>query len=430
MCSCSTTVVRKAVFSVILSLLFAIPSGAAPPAVGGHRCAYISYADGTVEQYSIGADGAFHPLAPASIKVGKYPNGVVPGRSGKYAYVASEEGVQQLKIDQSGRLSYIGLCDSGDEGRPENLVFDHTGKYAYATVSSDRGYVFQYRVANDGKLIPRSKPKVRAGGCPSRLAIHPSQPFLYVANRWDTTVSQYRVKSDGTLSPLSPPTVSVGGSACDIVFSHNKKYVYVTDERSERVCMLRVNENGTLDPVSSCGYSSDHVGCCGQTKIAVAPDDKTLFITNNAGAVYEIKVTHDSGPSLKFGELYGLTRDNKMRSIREIRASAKDEIASRRAGKDEISALNAEIAVVTAGLQRPSYGTYDADGTLYLAGKLGVLRQKIRPDGKPESLAPAVAWQDKAQRPTKGPSATNHGDDRHTIPSARNTISGLTLVER
>lgn len=387
------------------------------------KFAYVSYGDGTIEQYCIGADGGFRPLAPTSVRVGKFPSRVVSGPSGEHAYIASEDGIQQFSINQDGTLSSPDLLSIAP--RPENLLVDRTGHYAYATVNIDRGYVLQYRVSDNGRLSPLSPPSVRAGGCPSALAFHPSRQFLYVSSRWDGTVSQYRIESDGNLVPLSPPRVSVGQQGGDIAFSHSGKYGYVTDERAERIVMLRVNENGTLTPVSSCGYSSDFVMCCGVTKIAVDPDDRTLFVTNNAGAVYEINVTRDPGPSLRLAEHYLLTNDNKMRSLKETRESAKDEIARKRAGKDDVDALNTEIAVVNADLKRPFYATYDSGGTLHLISHAGVLRRKVKPDGKMESLAPAFAWPDKAK------AVKSEKDPIATVEAAESPmIDGLTILER
>src|SRR5205823_1360624 len=92
-----------------------------------------------------------------------------------------------------------------ESSHPHHCPFDPSGRFI---VVPDKGLdkVFVYRVdAARGKLVPADPPDVRAraGAGPRHVAFHPRQPFAYVINELDSTITTYRFNPEtGALSPL------------------------------------------------------------------------------------------------------------------------------------------------------------------------------------------------------------------------------------
>lgn len=83
--------------------------------------------------------------------------------------------------------------------------------FLYMTGPGGNG-VGRYRVGEDGSVSFAFPPAHAAPLPPAKDGFHsiiatPDERFLYVGNGGDSTVSQFRVGDDGVLLPLSPPTV-------------------------------------------------------------------------------------------------------------------------------------------------------------------------------------------------------------------------------
>ena len=81
--------------------------------------------------------------------------------------------------------------------------------FAYVTNSADSS-VSQYDIGAGGLLAPLSPATVAAGAAPVGVAVSPDGQSVYVTNHADASVSQYDVGAGGLLAPLSPATVAAG----------------------------------------------------------------------------------------------------------------------------------------------------------------------------------------------------------------------------
>ena len=110
-----------------------------------------------------------------------------------------------LPINQDGSLAPLSdlATLSGTPGphrtqqessHPHHCPFDRTGR---VVVVPDKGLdkVFVYRLdAARGKLVAGNPPDIasRAGAAPRHADFHPTQPYVYVINELDSTITVYR----------------------------------------------------------------------------------------------------------------------------------------------------------------------------------------------------------------------------------------------
>ena len=130
------------------------------------------------------------------------------------------------------------------------------GSFVYVTNYGD-GTISQFRANPNGTLTPLSPPAVKAWPRCHSLAADPSGRFLYVLSslefsRRDCVVSQFRIGNDGGLIPLAPPTVPVsamGSGPSLIAVNHTGPVVYTMGRGSETTT-YRIESDGHLVPLN------------------------------------------------------------------------------------------------------------------------------------------------------------------------------------
>jgi 6-phosphogluconolactonase (cycloisomerase 2 family) len=246
--------------------------------------------DETVSQFAIFPNGSLTPMSPASVAGDNGPTGIALSPDGKSLYVSNsaESTVSQYTVDPAtGALSpkTPASVASGAGPRHEGIAVTPDGKSAYVTNLNDNS-VSQYDVEPlTGTLSAKSPATVAAGSGPNGIAVTPDGKSAYVANLNEGTVSQYDIDPlTGAMSPKAPASVAAGTSPAGVAVTPDGKSVYV--KNAGTISQYDVSPaNGTLSPKSPATVASGAAsGTNDTTPIAVAPDGKSAYVTNESAA--------------------------------------------------------------------------------------------------------------------------------------------------
>ncbi len=145
-----------------------------------------------------------------------------------------------------------------ESSHPHHCPFDPSGRFI---VVPDKGLdkVFVYRLDTArGKLVPADPPDVsaRAGAAPRHVAFHPRQPYAYVINELDSTITTYHFDPDkGTLEPLQivptpPPGYTGNNSGAEIAVASSGRFVYGSNRGHDSIAIFAIDQaSGTLTPI-------------------------------------------------------------------------------------------------------------------------------------------------------------------------------------
>src|SRR2546426_5372402 len=145
-----------------------------------------------------------------------------------------------------------------ESSHPHHCPFDPNGRFI---VVPDKGLdqVFVYRLDTArGRLVPAGLPfvRARAGAAPRHVAFHPRQPYAYVINELDSTITTYHFDPDkGVLEPLqirptTPPTYTGNNSGAEIAVASSGRFVYGSNRGHDSIAIFAIDQaGGTLTPV-------------------------------------------------------------------------------------------------------------------------------------------------------------------------------------
>jgi 6-phosphogluconolactonase len=186
----------------------------------GRNLLVANYGSGSVACLPIRADGSLAPASSFAQHSGSGPD--VNRQTGPHAH--------GVYVDRADRYVYVPDLGTDD--------------------------VFIYRLdSGAGKLVPNEprSGRVRAGGGPRHLALHPGGRFVYVCNEMGLTVTAFEVESEsGALKslqeiPILPEGASRAGVTAAEIFCHpNGRFVYVSSRGHDSITVYRVGEDGRL----------------------------------------------------------------------------------------------------------------------------------------------------------------------------------------
>lgn len=182
--------------------------------------------------------------------------------------------------------------------KPHFNPFTPDGRFV---VVPDKGVdrVFSLRWTGSG-LEPAAVPwfTAREGSGPRHVAFHPSQPWAYVVNELDSTVTACRYEADtGALRPFqilsALPDDFVGHSrAAEVEVSADGATVYVSNRGHDSIAVLRIDPaTGRLALVQACPSG-------GRTPrfFALGPDGCFLYVLNeDSDTIVQLAVEAGSG---------------------------------------------------------------------------------------------------------------------------------------
>ena len=133
---------------------------------------------------------------------------------------------------------------------PHDVPFDRRGRFV---VVPDKGLdaVFVFRLdAAAGKLVPADPPSVaaRPGAGPRHVDFHPTQPYAYVINELDSTITTYRLDPErGELRPIQvvptlPPSFTGSNTTSEIQVAPSGRFVYGSNRGHDSIAIFAVDQ--------------------------------------------------------------------------------------------------------------------------------------------------------------------------------------------
>jgi 6-phosphogluconolactonase (cycloisomerase 2 family) len=236
----------------------------------------------TLSEFIIGPGGQLTPnTAQPTVVTGSAPAAVAINPADTYAYVANfaDSSISQYSIGANGVLMPIGNAPitTGGLSQPNYIVVDPTGRYVYVPNYDNAGGISQYSINPDGTLTALSAIPAHTGSVPRFIAIDSTGTYAYTADSGSDQVSQFTIVN-GALTPLAAPlpaAVSTGpGSAPNgLTIDATGKYLYVADRGSNAISLFSINAtNGSLTPIPLTPANSNTVGAgTNPTNIATTP---------------------------------------------------------------------------------------------------------------------------------------------------------------
>jgi 6-phosphogluconolactonase (cycloisomerase 2 family) len=243
-----------------------------------------------VLQYTIGADGAWTAVTPASIATGGSSSSIAVDPSGKYVYVTNQSAdtVSQYSIGAGGALTGMGAVATNIV--PTSITVDPSGKYAYVACWG-RGTDFksntveQYSIGADGLLTRLTTVSNWNGGYSIAVAagaapVQAVAKYAYVVNKGSNTVSQYTLGANGALAAMPTATVATGANPASITVDPTGKYAYVVNygdgTNNSTVSQYSIGADGALTPMTTATVAAR----TGPHSIVVDPLGRYAYVAN------------------------------------------------------------------------------------------------------------------------------------------------------
>ncbi len=174
-----------------------------------------------------------------------------------------------LPINQDGSLAPLSdlATMTGSPGphrtqqetsHPHHCPFDRTGRFI---VVPDKGLdkVFAYRLDTArGKLVPSNPADVaaRSGAAPRHVDFHPTQPYAYVINELDSTITAYHFDPDnGALKPFQivttlPSSYTGNNTGAEIAVAPSGRFLYGSNRGHDSIAIFAIDPStGVLTSV-------------------------------------------------------------------------------------------------------------------------------------------------------------------------------------
>ncbi len=137
---------------------------------------------------------------------------------------------------------------------PHHCPFDRTGRFV---VVPDKGLdrTFVYRVDTErGKLVAGNPPSAasRPGAAPRHVDFHPGEPYAYVINELDSTMTAFHFDPEkGAFTPLQtlstlPSTYTGNNSTAEVVVAPSGRFVYGSNRGHDSIVILSFEKGSVL----------------------------------------------------------------------------------------------------------------------------------------------------------------------------------------
>jgi 6-phosphogluconolactonase len=221
--------------------------------------------------------GSPFPTETAGATIGTGPVSLAVSTSGNYLYVANQfaNTVASFQISSSGALTPLSTYSVGTSPSAVYLSIGQgtipAGLFLYVANTGSNN-ISAFSVCDAPSAFGCSTPngvlaQVTGSPFPAQLgpvaiAMDPSAPFLYVADRQANQISQYAWSSGtGALTPLSVPTISAAGQPVSLAIRSGIgvtntavgiDYLYVANFNGSSISIYSLNTtNGVLNVLGS-----------------------------------------------------------------------------------------------------------------------------------------------------------------------------------
>lgn len=141
-----------------------------------------------------------------------------------------------------------------ESSHPHHCPFDRAGRFI---VVPDKGLdkVFVYRLDTDRrKLVPAIPPAIdaRSGAAPRHVAFHPAQPYAYVINELDSTITTYRCDPEhGVLEARQvhttlPSSYTGNNTGAEIVVAPSGRFLYGSNRGHDSIAVFAIEASTGL----------------------------------------------------------------------------------------------------------------------------------------------------------------------------------------
>lgn len=195
------------------------------------------------------------------------PEGIAVSPSGRFIYVANQDGYLSIIDTQSN--NFVRKVYTGSN----SISVVAQGNYAYVTNygSNSVSVIDMTNITNP--VIQPQAVNIQVGSSPFGIAVTPNGKYVYVANSGSGSVSVIDTQAKAVIGD----PINVGGSPMAIAVSPNGTRVYVTGA-SGGIAVIDTANNKVKDTIAASGGYG----------LAVAADNKHLYVTDNGVSVIDI----------------------------------------------------------------------------------------------------------------------------------------------
>ena len=262
---------------------------------------------GAIAAYRIGEEGELTELNRRA-SGGGGPCHVIVDAAGKHVLAANYGGgsVAVLPIADDGSLRDASCIrrHAGSSVHPRrqqgphahSINLDRENRFAFAAdLGLDQVIIYAFDAAK-GQLDRPQPVKLAPGAGPRHLALHPTQPWAYVINELNSTITRLEIRDEGAAtvaeSVSTLPKDFAGTSfTAEVVVHPRGKFVYGSNRGHDSIAAFSVGESGKLTPVGI--YSTR-----GETprNFRIDPSGRYLLAANQATDTIEVfRISEQSG---------------------------------------------------------------------------------------------------------------------------------------
>ena len=264
-------------------------SGIAPASVAANpagRCLYVANSQDPITIISVfsisTSTGALTaaPSVPLSLQE-FFPMSIAVHPTGKYAYVANQEGtVSGFTIDPNTcALTRFQGSPYAAGTLPQSATIDPSGNFLYVTNLGDND-ISSYKIDSvAGGLTPIVGSPFPAGNGPTSLTVQPTGKFAFATNSFDNSVLGYaRDTTTGVLTQLGP--FATGGGSFSAAVDPTGRFVYVAYLNGGN---LLGDVEGYMLNTATGALTQFGLFATGTSPVSVTvdPSGKFLYVANN-----------------------------------------------------------------------------------------------------------------------------------------------------
>jgi 6-phosphogluconolactonase len=154
--------------------------------------------------------------------------------------------------------------------------------FVFVAVPASNELIVYREDPNSGILttIKGSPYTIGSAASPESVALHPTQPLLYLANSEESDVALFTVSTaNGSLTEITPRTAT-GTAPTLLSMDPGGNFLYVANSLSNNISTYAVSSNGTLTPVTSCPNSAGSPFPVGTSPISMklSPSGSFLYV--------------------------------------------------------------------------------------------------------------------------------------------------------
>lgn len=236
----SPVLIRRSVLAALLLLPSLLPAQTA-------RFAYVSNAyDSTLSIYRVLQDGRLRPLGHVPLQ--RFPSSALAHPSGRFVFVATQTGMSIHVFEVNPRSGALKEIDGSpfDPGvvSPFWLDMDQAGEVLYIAGRNSNAMSAMTIDARTGALRLLKGAPYAGGFLPRAVAAHPSQPWVYMTNINDDSISAYRRDSAEGMKLIGDRAVSVGDAPQFLAMHPDGRRAWLSSWNTRTLIPLRI------DPVS------------------------------------------------------------------------------------------------------------------------------------------------------------------------------------